>query len=62
VTGRSPGIRSGKVPAASEMPGIPDDAGSYAGISVLSLARQIPADDGGWLIIASLDSQPGPDA
>ena len=59
MTGRSPGPWGGKVPAAGEMPGIPDDADSYEDINVLSLAGQIPPDDGEWLLVTSLDSQPG---
>ncbi len=59
MTGRSPGPCAGKVPAAGEMPGIPDDADSYEDISVLSLAGRIPSDDGEWLLVTSLDSQPG---
>jgi len=56
MTGRSPGPRGGKAPAASKVPGIPDDADD---ISVLGLAGQIPSDDGEWLLVTSLDSQPG---
>jgi hypothetical protein len=59
MTGRSPGPRSGKIPAASEVPGIPDDADGYDDINVLSLAGQIPSDNGEWLLVTSLDSQPG---
>ncbi len=59
MTGRSPGPWGGKAPAAGEMPGIPDDADSYEDINVLSLAGQIPPDDGEWLLVTSLDSQPG---
>jgi hypothetical protein len=62
MTGRSPGPRSGKVPAASEMPGIPGEAGSHAGISDLSPAGQIPPGDRERLLITPLDGQPGPDA
>jgi len=62
MTGTSPGRRSGKVPAAGEMPGIPDEAGSYVGIIVLSLVGQIPPDDREWPLITSLNSQLGPDA
>src|ERR1700758_3865005 len=58
MTGRSPGPWGGKVPAASDVPGIPDDADGYDDISVLSLAGQIPSDDGEWLLVTSLDSQP----
>ena len=59
MTGRSPGPWGGKAPAAGEMPGIPDDADGYEDINVLSLAGQIPSDDGEWLLVTSLDSQPG---
>jgi hypothetical protein len=59
MTGRSPGPRSGKAPAASKLPGIPDDADGHDDINVLSLAGQIPSDDGEWLLVTSLDSQPG---
>ena len=59
MTGRSPGPWGRKAPAASKMPGIPDDADSYEDINVLSLAGQIPPDDGEWLLVTSLDSQPG---
>src|SRR5580692_4198045 len=59
MIGRSPGPCAGKAPAAGEMPGIPDDADSYEDIDVLSLAGQIPPDDGKWLLVTSLDSQPG---
>ena len=59
MTGRSLGPWGGKAPAASEMPGIPGDADSYEYINVLSLAGQIPPDDGEWLLVTSLDSQPG---
>jgi hypothetical protein len=59
MTGRSPGPQGGKVPAASDVPGIPDDADGYDDISVLSLVGQIPSDDGEWLLVTSLDSQPG---
>jgi hypothetical protein len=45
MTGTSPGRRSGNVLAASEMPGIHDEVGSYVGIIVLSLVGQIPPDD-----------------
>jgi hypothetical protein len=59
MTGRSPGPWSRKAPAAGEMPGIPDDADSYDDINVLSLAGQIPSDDGEWLLVTSLDCQAG---
>ena len=59
MTGRSPGPRGGKVPAVSDVPGIPDDADAYDDISVLSLAGQIPSDDGEWLLVTSLASQAG---
>ncbi|MGH3405357.1 MAG: hypothetical protein ACRDRJ_23065 [Streptosporangiaceae bacterium] len=59
MTGRSPGPRRGRAPAAGQMPGIPDDADGYEGISVLSLAGRIPPDDGQWLLVTSVDSQPG---
>jgi len=59
MTGRSSGPRGGEVPAASEVPDIPDDADGYEDINVLSLAGQIPSDDGEWLLVTSLDSQPG---
>ena len=59
MTGRSPGPCAGKAPAAGEMPGILDDADSYEDINVLSLAGQVPSDDGEWLLVTSLDSQPG---
>ena len=59
MTGRSPGPWGGKAPAAVEMPGIPDDADGYEDINVLSLAGQVPPDDGDWLLVTSLDSQPG---
>jgi hypothetical protein len=59
MTGRSRGPRGGKVPAASQVPDIPDDADGYEDINVLSLAGQIPSDDGEWLLVTSLDSQPG---
>lgn len=59
MTGRSPGPRSGKVPAASEVPDIPNDADGYEDINVLSLVGQVPSDDGEWLLVTSLDSQPG---
>jgi hypothetical protein len=58
MTGRSPGPGSGKVPAASEVPGIPDDADGCEDINVLSLTGQIPSDDGEWLLVTLLDSQP----
>ncbi len=56
MTGRSPGPR--RAPAAGEMPGIPD-ADGYEDISVLSLAGRIPPDDGQWLLVTSVESQPG---
>ena len=59
MTGSSPGPRGREAPAAGEMPGIPDDADGYEDINVLSLAGQIPSDDGEWLLVTSLDSQPG---
>ncbi len=59
MTGRSPGPWGGKAPAADEMPGIPDDADGCEDVNVLSLAGQIPPDDGKWLLVTSVDSQPG---
>ena len=59
MTSRSPGPWGGKEPAASELPGIQEDADGDEDISVLSLAGLIPSEDGEWLLVTSLDSQPG---
>jgi len=42
---------------AGTMPGIPDDGDED--INVLTLAGKIPSKDGEWLLITSLDGQPG---
>jgi hypothetical protein len=59
MTGRSPGPQRGMAPVPGEMPGIPGGADGYEDISVLSLAGRIPADDGEWLLVTSVESQPG---
>ncbi len=59
MTASSPGPRAGQAPPASEMPGILDDADSDEDVNVLTLAGQIPSQDGEWLLVTSLDNQPG---
>jgi hypothetical protein len=56
VTASSPGPRAEARPAGP-MPGIPDD--DDEDVSVLTLAGKIPSKDGEWLLITSLDGQPG---
>jgi hypothetical protein len=41
------------------MPGIPDDADGEEDVNVLTLAGQIPSEDGEWLLVTSLEGQPG---
>jgi hypothetical protein len=63
---------SGSWPAASELPApatpgdpepamaaIPDDADHGEDVDVLTLAGQIPSEDGEWLLVAALDAAPG---
>jgi hypothetical protein len=59
MTASSPGPIAGQAPPASEMRGIPDDADGDEDVSVLMLGRQTPSEDGEWLLVTSLDSQPG---
>ena len=56
MTASSPGPRAEARPAGP-MPGIPDDGDED--VSVLTLAGKIPSKDGEWLLITSLDGQPG---
>jgi hypothetical protein len=59
MTTSSPGSRAGQAPSASEIAGIPDDADGDQDVNVLMLAGQIPSQDGEWLLVTSLDAQPG---
>jgi hypothetical protein len=59
MTASSPGPRAGQAPLVGEMPGIPDDADGDEHSNVLTLAGQIPSEDGEWLLVTSLDGQPG---
>ena len=59
MTDSSPGPKAGQTPPACEAPGIPDDADGEEDVNVLTLAGQIPSQDGEWLLITSLDGQPG---
>lgn len=56
---QSPGPRAGQAPPGCEVPGIPDDADGEEDVNVLTLTGQIPSEDGEWLLVTSLDSQPG---
>ena len=59
MTASSPGPRAGQAPPTGEMPGIPEDADGEEDVNVLTLAGQIPSEDGEWLLVTSLDGQPG---
>jgi hypothetical protein len=59
MTGSSPGPLGGKAAGAGEMPGVLDDADGYEDISVLSLAGRIAPGEGQWLLVTSVDGQPG---
>jgi hypothetical protein len=52
----TPGSPDGPEPG---MPGIPGDADRDEDVDVLTLAGQIPADDGEWLLVTALDAAPG---
>ena len=59
MTASSPGPRASQAPPAGQMPGILDDADGEEDVNVLTLAGQIPSQDGEWLLITSLDGRPG---
>jgi hypothetical protein len=56
VTASSPDPTAETRPAGT-MPGIPDDTDED--VNVLTLVGKIPSKDGEWLLITSLDGQPG---
>jgi hypothetical protein len=58
VTASTPGPGSPDGPERG-MPGIPGDADRDDDVDVLTLAGQIPADDGAWLLVTALDAAPG---
>jgi len=59
MTDSPPGPWADQIPPACEMPGMPDGADGEEDVSVLTLTGQIPSQDGEWLLITSLDHQPG---